>query len=150
MVGVCLLTPLLRTAFSLGDTLMGSFRKKGVVHPRTRTRAFDQVVGTRLRAYRNELGLSQTKFADGLHISAQQLQKYETGVNSLSLGRAVEVSDLLGVSLNKLAGVNGVAVGLTAIERLDFQIQNEIRKFNDASKPRVLNTLKHLQRYGPS
>jgi transcriptional regulator with XRE-family HTH domain len=129
---------------------MGSFRKKGGVHPRTRTRAFDQVVGTRLRAYRNELGLSQTKFADRLHISAQQLQKYETGVNSLSLGRAVEVSDLLGVSLNKLAGVNGVAVGLTAIERLDFQIQNEIRKFNDASKPRVLHTLKNLQRNGPS
>jgi transcriptional regulator with XRE-family HTH domain len=41
-----------------------------------------------------------------LDISAQQLQKYETGENSLSFGRAVEVSDLLGISLVELAGIS--------------------------------------------
>ncbi|MGY2987747.1 helix-turn-helix domain-containing protein [Bradyrhizobium sp. USDA 4508] len=82
-----------------------SLRKK---HPRSRTRAFDEAVGARLRALRNQLGLSQLKFAVKLDISAQQLQKYETGANKLSFGRAIEITELFGISLRELAGLDDV------------------------------------------
>jgi len=84
---------------------VASSSPKKAGHARSRTLEFDKVVGARLRAYRKELGLSQPKFAIKLAISPQQLQKYETGVNKLSFGRAIEVADLLGISLAELGGL---------------------------------------------
>ncbi len=57
----------------------------------------DQNVGQRIRERRIVLGLSQTVLADGLGISFQQLQKYETGFNRIGAGRLYGCAELLGV-----------------------------------------------------
>ncbi len=57
----------------------------------------DQHVGQRLRERRVVLGLSQTALADGLGITYQQLQKYETGFNRIAAGRLYGCAQLLGV-----------------------------------------------------
>ena len=47
----------------------------------------DQYVGSRVRARRLEVGMSQEKLADALHLTFQQVQKYEKGVNRISSSR---------------------------------------------------------------
>jgi len=57
----------------------------------------DKHIGQRVRERRIVLGLSQTVLADGLGISFQQLQKYETGFNRIGAGRLYGCAELLGV-----------------------------------------------------
>ncbi len=44
----------------------------------------DRLVGARLRLIRIERGLSQQAVGDGVDLSFQQIQKYESGVNRIS------------------------------------------------------------------
>ncbi len=55
----------------------------------------DKQVGTRVRMRRLMLGLSQTKLADALGITFQQVQKYEKGVNRISASKLQQISDFL-------------------------------------------------------
>ncbi len=57
----------------------------------------DKHIGQRLRDRRVVLGLSQTELADGLCISFQQVQKYETGFNRMGASRLYACAQLLDV-----------------------------------------------------
>lgn len=57
----------------------------------------DVHVGSRLRARRILLGLSQEKLAEGLGITFQQVQKYERGSNRISASRLYNTAKLLAV-----------------------------------------------------
>lgn len=59
------------------------------------TSDIDIEIGTRLRAARNRLGLSQTEVAAKLGISFQQIQKYERGDNRLALSTVARIRDVL-------------------------------------------------------
>ncbi len=59
---------------------------------------FDKHIGQRLRDRRVVLGLSQTALADGLGITFQQVQKYETGFNRMGAGQLYGCAALLNVS----------------------------------------------------
>ncbi|HSM95167.1 MAG TPA: helix-turn-helix transcriptional regulator [Rhizomicrobium sp.] len=59
----------------------------------------DNYVGERLRIRRTELGLTQEDLAHQLHISYQQIQKYETGANRISVGRLYEIANTLNISV---------------------------------------------------
>ena len=58
----------------------------------------DQHIGQRVRERRIVLGLSQSDVADGLGISFQQFQKYETGFTRIAAGRLYGCAELLGVA----------------------------------------------------
>ena len=58
----------------------------------------DQLVGQRIRELRLSKGLSQTALADACHITFQQVQKYEKGVNRVSPGRLMQIGTALGVT----------------------------------------------------
>jgi transcriptional regulator with XRE-family HTH domain len=60
--------------------------------------ARDTAVGPRIRAGRQKLGLSQTDLASRLAITFQQVQKYESGINRVSMGRLCHIANILGVS----------------------------------------------------
>jgi transcriptional regulator with XRE-family HTH domain len=45
------------------------------------------------------LGMSQEKLADQLHLTFQQVQKYEKGVNRISASRLQEISRILQVQV---------------------------------------------------
>ena len=53
-------------------------------------------VGNRIRQKRKELNFSQQQLARELHISFQQLQKYESGENRISASRLWDISQTLG------------------------------------------------------
>jgi DNA-binding transcriptional regulator YiaG len=55
----------------------------------------DILVGNRIRQKRLSIHLSQQQLADKLHISFQQLQKYESGQNRVSASRLWDLSQIL-------------------------------------------------------
>jgi transcriptional regulator with XRE-family HTH domain len=55
----------------------------------------DKHVGNRVRMRRLMLGVSQTKLADALGITFQQVQKYEKGANRISASRLQQMSNFL-------------------------------------------------------
>jgi len=59
--------------------------------------AIDVQVGAKIRLRRRTVGLSQTAVAQGLGITFQQFQKYETGKNRIGAGRLSTVAEILGV-----------------------------------------------------
>lgn len=55
----------------------------------------DVHVGQRLRTLRALFGMSQAELAERLGITFQQLQKYETGANRVSVGRLWQAAKIL-------------------------------------------------------
>jgi transcriptional regulator with XRE-family HTH domain len=62
----------------------------------------DVIAGRNLYVARNLAGYSQQRLADAVGISFQQIQKYERGTNRMSLSRAWEFSQLLGIGFSAL------------------------------------------------
>ena len=54
----------------------------------------DQKIGARLRQAREEAQLSQQSLADHLGVSFQQIQKYENGVNRVSVAKLCMIAKL--------------------------------------------------------
>jgi transcriptional regulator with XRE-family HTH domain len=55
----------------------------------------DRVLGTKVRARRIEMHLSQSDLADALGVSFQQVQKYEKGVNRIGSSRLMQIAQAL-------------------------------------------------------
>lgn len=60
----------------------------------------DDYVGERIRQRRTELGQTQEELGNLLHLSYQQVQKYETGANRVSAGRLYAIARELGVNVS--------------------------------------------------
>lgn len=60
----------------------------------------DKWVGARVRMRRLMLGFSQEKLAHGLHLTFQQVQKYEKGANRIGAGRLQQIAEILQVPVN--------------------------------------------------
>ena len=58
---------------------------------------FNKHLGSRLRIRRLALGLTQTKVAQAINVTFQQIQKYEKGTNGISSLRIMQLSNFLKV-----------------------------------------------------
>jgi transcriptional regulator with XRE-family HTH domain len=58
----------------------------------------DAQVGARVRMRRLNLGMSRTAVGEALHVSLQQVQKYENGTNRISASRLQQIADFFGVT----------------------------------------------------
>ncbi|HYA04349.1 MAG TPA: helix-turn-helix transcriptional regulator [Xanthobacteraceae bacterium] len=68
----------------------------------------DVRVGSRIRAYRRSLGMSQTALGNKVGVTFQQIQKYENGINRIGSGRLSNIAAALGVDVAALfAGASG-------------------------------------------
>ena len=61
-------------------------------------------MGARVRQFRLRKGLSQTKLADALGVTFQQVQKYENGTNAIATARLPMLCDELEITPNDLYG----------------------------------------------
>jgi len=59
--------------------------------------AIDKYVGSRVRMRRHTLNMTQEALAGQLHLTFQQVQKYEKGTNRISASRLQELSRILQV-----------------------------------------------------
>ena len=60
---------------------------------------FNKHLGAKLRLRRLALGLTQTKVAQSIHVTFQQIQKYEKGTNGVSSQRLMQLSNYLKVPI---------------------------------------------------
>ena len=58
---------------------------------------FNRHLGSKLRLRRLSLGLTQTKVAQAINVTFQQIQKYEKGTNGISSLRIMQLSNFLKV-----------------------------------------------------
>ena len=58
---------------------------------------FNRHLGSRLRMRRLALGLTQTKVAQAINVTFQQIQKYEKGTNGISSLRIMQLANFLKV-----------------------------------------------------
>lgn len=63
-------------------------------------RPIDAVIGANLRRLRKQRKISQTTLGRCLGVSFQQIQKYESGVNRLSISRALNVCAVFRMTLS--------------------------------------------------
>jgi transcriptional regulator with XRE-family HTH domain len=68
------------------------------IPPKTKIGPTDVYVGYRIRAARRDARMSQQALAALLKITYQQLQKYEKGVNRVSVSRMAEIATALGTT----------------------------------------------------
>ena len=61
---------------------------------------FNRHLGKKLRMRRLALGLTQTKVAQAINVTFQQIQKYEKGTNGVSSIRLLQLSNFLKVPIN--------------------------------------------------
>lgn len=66
----------------------------------TQQPSIEQYVGNKIRERRKLLKLNQTELANLLGISYQQVQKYESGATTLTLGRLMHIAQILNVQPN--------------------------------------------------
>ena len=60
---------------------------------------FNVHLGRKLRMRRLALGLTQTKVAQAINVTFQQIQKYEKGTNGVSSNRLMQLSQFLNVPI---------------------------------------------------
>ena len=61
---------------------------------------FNTHLGKKLRMRRLSLGLTQTKVANAINVTFQQIQKYEKGTNGVSSSRLMQLAIFLKVPVN--------------------------------------------------
>ena len=61
---------------------------------------FNRHLGAKLRMRRLALGLTQTKVAQAINVTFQQIQKYEKGTNGVSSIRLLQLSNYLKVPIS--------------------------------------------------
>ena len=72
----------------------------------------DKHLGSRVRARRIMLGMSQEKLADALGLTFQQVQKYEKGINRIGASRLLHMASILDVNIEFFfSGVPGLRAG---------------------------------------
>ncbi len=64
----------------------------------------DQAIGFRLRKFRRSQKISQSKLANFLGVTFQQIQKYERGKTRLSASMMVNAAAMLKISVSELIG----------------------------------------------
>jgi transcriptional regulator with XRE-family HTH domain len=79
----------------------------------------DVEVGRLVRVQRIAKGLSQTELGNQIGVTFQQVQKYESGANRISMGRLTRISKVLGVEITYLLGAKGRPAPSPAINPKD-------------------------------
>jgi transcriptional regulator with XRE-family HTH domain len=77
----------------------------GVLEEKLQPRSVSQldgVIGARIRARRQEIGVSQERLADAIGVTFQQVQKYEKGINRVSAATLYAIADALDTTVSQL------------------------------------------------
>ena len=111
---------------------------------------FNKHLGSKLRMRRLALGLTQTKVAQSINVTFQQIQKYEKGTNGISSLRIMQLSNFLKVPVvyffadypdySNSQNQNNVAVE----EDLNFSFLAKLfSSLSEVQKNKILQVLKN-------
>lgn len=100
----------------------------------------DKEIGLRIRAIRIDRKLSQSELGTQLDVSFQQIQKYEKGVNRLSVVRLMKIARILKTSPLELMGWDDKlerTAGVIAFDKEAYRLAKSFMKLSDDHKHRV-------------
>lgn len=93
-----------------------------MAHDKRKITPEEREAARRLRVRRNALGMSQEALAEALGITFQQVQKYENGINRISIGRLFQISKVLDAPIAFFLGDDRTAMDVErAIMRMPAQ-----------------------------
>jgi len=103
-------------------------------------------VGSRIRIYRQQAGLSQEQLAELVGVSFQQIQKYESGFTTLSITKLQQIALALKVSVADFfdAEPSKGDVILTAEERELLQAYRQVK--NGEMRACILKLVSNLNK----
>jgi transcriptional regulator with XRE-family HTH domain len=111
---------------------------------------FNIHLGKKLRMRRLSLGLTQTKVAEAINVTFQQIQKYEKGTNGVSSARLMQISHFLKVPITYFYEEykDYKALGSNELVGTDLNYTFLIKTFNSLSrtdKDKILDVLKNTE-----
>ena len=111
---------------------------------------FNRHLGSKLRMRRLALGLTQTKVANAINVTFQQIQKYEKGTNGISSLRIIQLANFLKVPVvyffEDFAGFVGNVD--EKVEETDYNYAFLAKLFtslSDQKKEKILQVLKNAR-----
>ncbi len=108
---------------------------------------FNIHLGKKLRMRRLSLGLTQTKVANAINVTFQQIQKYEKGTNGVSSSRLMQLSDFLKVPVTYF--YEDYADSRTTIDSTeDLNYSFLIKTFGKLSESQKLKIIQILKNTG--
>ena len=110
---------------------------------------FNQHLGSKLRMRRLALGLTQTKVAQAINVTFQQIQKYEKGTNGISSLRIMQLSNFLKVPVVYFFEnyeAYEAAAGGNSTEDLNYSFLAKLfSSLSDQQKEKIFQVLKNTR-----
>ena len=110
---------------------------------------FNRHLGAKLRMRRLALGLTQTKVAQAINVTFQQIQKYEKGTNGISSLRVMQLSNFLKIPVVYFfEGYSGFEAGKESQSNDDLNYSFLAKLFSNLSDPqkeKILQVLKNTR-----
>jgi len=105
----------------------------------------DRFVGDKIYISRLGKGLSREGLAETIGVTQQQLQKYEKGINRISVGRLVLIANRLGESIDSfLVGLNSEETDIvfeTQHQRACIEMARNFMKIPDSEQQMAVSSL---------
>jgi transcriptional regulator with XRE-family HTH domain len=111
---------------------------------------FNIRLGKKLRLVRLSLGLTQTKVAQAINVTFQQIQKYEKGTNGVSSSRLMQLSQFLKTPINYFyeehKNFNDINSIKNSFEDLNFSfLTKTFSSLSRVEKDKILQILKNTE-----
>ncbi len=117
---------------------------------------FNVHLGKKLRMRRLSLGLTQTKVAQAINVTFQQIQKYERGTNGVSSSRLMQLSQFLKVPIiyffEDFKDFKDLAPGETTNDDLNYSFLSRtflsLSKIQKEKILQILNNTSKIEKVG--
>ena len=110
---------------------------------------FNRHLGSKLRMRRLALGLTQTKVAQAINVTFQQIQKYEKGTNGISSLRIMQLANFLQVPVVYFfEDYPAYSKDIKEVEEVDLNYSFLAKLFSsisDQQKSKILQVLKNTR-----
>tara|TARA_B100001123_G_C14777579_1_gene815255 strand:+ start:262 stop:636 length:375 start_codon:yes stop_codon:yes gene_type:complete len=113
---------------------------------------FNRHLGSKLRMRRLALGLTQTKVAQAINVTFQQIQKYEKGTNGISSLRIMQLASFLKVPVvyffEDYPAYTNQSVETDKVEQEDLNYSFLVKLFaglSSQNKEKILQVLKNTR-----
>ena len=112
---------------------------------------FNRHLGSKLRIRRLALGLTQTKVAQAINVTFQQIQKYEKGTNGISSLRIMQLANFLKVPVvyfyEGFSSYEGEFVSNEGVENLNYSFLAKLfSNLSSQQKEKIFQVLKNTTR----
>jgi transcriptional regulator with XRE-family HTH domain len=106
----------------------------------------DLEIGNIIRHYRRLKGLSQTEVANFLKITFQQVQKYETGANRVSISTYINLCNFMGMPFNAILEDAEAIFMLPKMKNQELRQLKEFKLLSPSLRQNLLELVEELRK----